>query len=81
MSQVHFRLVSSLVSMMEITVGHLSLIVIDANNRCWKPCHLCVTLAVVTIPEIVIWLMVAVMVRVVMWSFGVHLVDGDGSYG
>ena len=63
-------------------VGHLSLIVIDANNRCWKPCHLCVTLAVVTVPEIVIWLMVAVMVMVVMmWSFGVHLVDGDGSYG
>ena len=21
-------------------VDHLSLIVIDANNRCWKPCHL-----------------------------------------
>jgi hypothetical protein len=58
------------------------LIVIDANNRCWKPCHLCVTLAVVTVPEIVIWLMVAVMVMVVMmWSFGVDLVDGDGSYG
>ena len=42
------------------------LLVIDANNRCWKPCHLCVTLAVVTIPEIVIWLMVAVMVMVAM---------------
>ena len=63
-------------------VGHLSLIVIDANNRCWKPCHLCVTLAMVIVLEIIIWLMVAVMVMVVMmWSFRVHLVDGDGSCG
>ena len=29
-------------------VDHLSLIVIDANNRCWKPCLLYVTLAVDT---------------------------------
>ena len=29
-------------------VDHLSLIVIDANNRCWKPCLLYVTLVMVT---------------------------------
>ena len=49
-------------------VDHLSLIVIDANNRYWKPCLLYVTLGVVTLHLDRYMLMMGVMVVMALMS-------------
>ena len=49
-------------------VDHLSLIVIDDNNKCWKPCLLYVTLAVVTLHLDRYMLMMGVMVVMALMS-------------
>ena len=56
------------------SVDHLSLIVIVANNRCWKPRFLYVTLAMVTLHLDRYMLMMGVM------AYSPTHTDGDGPH-
>ena len=57
-------------------VDHLSLIVIDSNNRCWKPRFLYVTLAVVTLHLDRYMLMMGVMAYSPTHTDGAHTPGG-----